>query len=321
MDRYLPVIYGEPTDRPDDQESVETSRHIAGVLERLGYISEPIAVGLDLRLFEKIAAQNPVCVFNLVDSIGGDGRIGHIACAALEHYGLPFTGSGTAAYYQSTSKLLTKAVFGAAGLPTTEHWLHDAPGDCLVIVKSVYEHASYGMDQGSIVPGRKARAEIAAREEKFGGTFFCEEYIEGREFNVSVLEGETGPKVLPIPEISFDTLPEGLLPIVDYAAKWDPSHPAYHNTPRQFGLEESEPELATRLAKLTRATWDAAGLMGYARVDFRVGEDDGVYILEFNANPCLAPDAGFAAALKAAGMTYDEGIAAIVAAAMRKRRR
>jgi D-alanine-D-alanine ligase len=103
---------------------------------------------------------------------------------------------------------------------------------------------------------------------------------------------------------------------VDYGAKWDPASTAYHATPRRFGIERTDPELAAELGALSRATWQAFELTGYARVDFRVSRSGAPTVLEVNANPCLAPDAGFAAASAEAGLAYDEVIDTIVRAAL-----
>ncbi len=294
------------------------AQSVATALEALGHETELVVVGFDLTVIERLKDRSPFVVFNLVDSIHGDCRLGHLACAALEHLGVPFTGAGATAYIQSTSKLLTKTLLQASGLPTPRFWHGDAPAGVRTIVKSVYEHASYGMDQGSVVDGGEASAERQRRQVTFGGTFFCEEYIDGREFNVSLVEIDGSPHVLPIPEIDFTGLPNGTLPIVDYAAKWDPEDPAYHLTPRQFGLEGTDPALAAKLTDLSLACWNASGLRGYARVDFRVDAAGNPFILEFNANPCISRDAGFAAALAASGYSYDQGVGLIVDAALQR---
>ena len=52
------------------------------------------------------------------------------------------------------------------------------------------------------------------------------------------------------------------------------------------------------------------------RVDFRVDSANQPWILEINTNPCISPDAGFAAALEYAGIAYQEGIQAILDAAI-----
>ncbi|MFH2099767.1 MAG: D-alanine--D-alanine ligase, partial [Pseudomonadota bacterium] len=49
------------------------------------------------------------------------------------------------------------------------------------------------------------------------------------------------------------------------------------------------------------------------RVDFRVDPDGNPFILEVNANPCLSPDAGFAAAVDRAGMPFDRAVERILA--------
>ncbi|WP_428409771.1 D-alanine--D-alanine ligase family protein [Hyphococcus sp.] len=318
MPGFIPVIHGRAVaDRPDEADTLANAQVIAHALERLGYVSDIIEIDLDLTAVEKLANRRPRAAFNLVEGIRGDGALGHVVCAAMDHFGVPYTGAKTEAYLVSSSKLLSKAALLAAGLPSPKHWLREAPaGEGKVIVKSVSEHASFGMDQKSIVESGLAAAEIAAREEKFGGKFFAEQYIPGREFNIAVLETNDGPRVLPMAEMAFDGLPPGVAPIIDYAAKWDEESPSYHLMTRRFGIEEQEPQLAAKLRALTLDCWHAGGLSGYARVDFRVDERGEPYILEFNANPCLAPDAGFAAALDRASMAYEEGVSAIVNAAL-----
>lgn len=201
-----------------------------------------------------------------------------------------------------------------AGLPVADDWRADLALDGLFIVKSEDEHASYGMDGGSIVTSDRVAAEIKAREQRFGGRFFAERYIEGREFNIALLERGHSLAVLPVPEIRFDGLPEGRPHIVDYAAKWQEDSPAPHDTPRRFGLETTEPALADRLSALARDCWHLFGLRGYARVDFRVDQAGEPFILEVNNNPCLSPDAGFQAAAAEAGIDYDALIEAIIEA-------
>jgi D-alanine-D-alanine ligase len=58
--------------------------------------------------------------------------------------------------------------------------------------------------------------------------------------------------------------------------------------------------------------WKHFGLAGYARVDFRVDEAGTPFVLEINTNPCIAPDAGFAAALSRAGISFEDAVQAIL---------
>ena len=83
------------------------------------------------------------------------------------------------------------------------------------------------------------------------------------------------------------------------------------------GWRQTEPALAAQLEKLAKSCWDLFNLAGYARVDFRVDADGKPTILEVNVNPCLNPDAGFAAAAAAAGLSYRDLIGRIIDAAPR----
>jgi D-alanine-D-alanine ligase len=66
------------------------------------------------------------------------------------------------------------------------------------------------------------------------------------------------------------------------------------------------------LARIALECWRAFELQGYARVDFRVDRDGRPWVLEVNANPCLSPDAGFAAAAERGGIAYSQMIARII---------
>jgi len=321
MGGYIPVIHGSPADRPDEDDTLRNAGIISRALCARGYDSDILEIDFDLTIIEKLAQKKPLAVFNLVEAIRGNGAHGHIVCAAMDHFGLAYTGAGATAYFQSCSKVLSKQVLQAGGLLAPHCWMGQAPpaGAGRVIIKSVSEHASFGMDQQSVIDASQAADEIARREQKFGGRFFAEEYVHGREFNIAVLETADGLRVLPMAEMTFDALPEGVLPIVDYAAKWDENSPSYHLTRRRFGVEQDEPALARRLQMMTLDCWRAADLAGYARVDFRVDDKGAPFILEFNTNPCLAPEAGFAAALREAGLSFEDGVEAIVLAALRRR--
>jgi D-alanine-D-alanine ligase len=167
-----------------------------------------------------------------------------------------------------------------------------------------------------VVKGAEVARAIEERATRFGTAHFAEAYIEGREFNLALLETRGRARVLPIAEIVFDGWGEGPR-IVGYDAKWTPGSEAYTGTPRRFGLERSEPALAAKLETLALACWDLFNLTGYARVDFRVGAAGEPWILEVNVNPCLNPDAGYAAAAAEAGLSYPDLIGKIIDAAPR----
>jgi D-alanine-D-alanine ligase len=173
-----------------------------------------------------------------------------------------------------------------------------------------------------VVQASSARAlalALDARARALGLELFAEPYVEGREFNLSLLAKRGGVEALPAAEIRFQDFPPGKPRLVGYAAKWQPESFEYRSTPRTFDLPREDAPLVRELGRLAQLAWSALGLAGWARVDFRVDAQRCPWILEVNANPCLSPDAGFCAALDRAGVTFAAAIERIAAAALAER--
>ena len=314
---FIPVLHAATDSRPDEIDTLIAANAVANGLASLGYAAETIALDLDLRPIEALKERRPLVVFNLVDAMRGDGRLAPMVPALLDTLKLAYTGAPTAAWFNTLSKLATKLKLEHAGLPTPA-WSADGNGldpDRRVIVKPVWEHGSLGIDAGSVVRGGGAARTIAERNARWGTEHFAEAFVQGREFNVALLESAGGVEVLPVAEILFEGFAGSSPQIVGYDAKWAPESAAYRGTPRRFGLEREEPLLAAELKRLALAAWGLFELSGYARVDFRVDGTGRPFILEVNVNPCLSPDAGFAAAASEAGLAYPDLVGRIVDAA------
>ncbi|WP_264210745.1 D-alanine--D-alanine ligase family protein [Leisingera thetidis] len=309
------VMHGASGDDPDERDTRDTAEAIRAALSRRGFDARLAHVSGRPSTLPWAVGDRPGLVFNMVEAIDRDMQRAAEVLPLLEEDGIPYTGCSSAAQLAALSKTAQKRLMARHGLPTPA-WPQSGPALAKldrVIVKSVTEHASLGIDPQSVVPGARAVKEIARREARFGGRFFAEEYIPGREFNLSLLEFGEDVKVLPPAEILFQDFTPDAPRIVDYAAKWDETAHSYHHTPRQFTFPNSDNALLGLLADLARRTWEVFGLSGYARVDFRVDAGGRPWILEVNTNPCLAPDAGFAAAAEQTGMGYDALIAHLAA--------
>jgi D-alanine-D-alanine ligase len=309
---------------PEALDTLVQATSVRAALEALGFTSESCAVSADLEaLGRRLAERRPSVVFNLVESLAGTDA-GMIAVPALlDGLGIPYTGSPAAACAVVNDKPAAKHLLRGLGLPTPP-WFTDTadltagfePGR--YVVKACFEHASVGFDEDGLLHWEQLEAAqhaYAERRRLLGRPCFAEAYIEGREFNVSLLADRNGVEVLPPAEIDFSAYPAAKPRVVGYRAKWIADSFEYRNTPRSFDFARSDAPLLTTLEQLARTAFELLGLRGYARVDFRVDER-GPWILELNANPCLSPDAGFAAALARAGIDYKTAIGRIVATAL-----
>jgi len=313
------ILYGALAEDapPDEQDVLIEVEAVEAALKRLGYAVATLSVSLNLDLARaRLQEQRPAFVFNLVESLDGRGRFCPVGAALVEETKLPYTGASSSALFMSSSKLLAKRLLRLCGIETPD-WRADAiasesaAGDRWII-KSVWEHASIGIDDQSVVDTRYVTEMLAARRKRLGGEWFAERFVEGREFNIALIENTNGLQVLPPAEIKFEDFPSHKPRIVGYAAKWQPDSFEGVHTPRTFNFGEHDYSLLERLGEIARRCWSLFECRGYARVDFRVDEAGRPWVLEVNANPCLAPDAGFAAAGSQAGFSYDEVIERIV---------
>lgn len=309
----------------DERDVLDQAVAIRDALAGRGYDVSVLPCTADLgNVRRKLELLAPAAVFNLVETLEGSGRLIHLAPALWEVAGIPFTGSSSEALYLTTHKLLAKERMLAAGLPVPE-WIEGGEGNAQRatlnaerstqeadwIVKSVWEHASVGLSDASVLRGLSAE-DVA---ERVPAGAFAERFIDGREFNLALLAGPDGPEVLPSAEIVFEGFPAGKPKIVGYQAKWDEASFEYMHTVRRFADVPADRPLLAELRRLALRCWDVFALGGYARVDFRVDAAGRPWILEVNANPCLSPDSGFAATLAQAGLPYADAVERIVRAA------
>jgi len=322
------VLHNAVSEAPtaDERDVLVQVEVVAAALAALGHEVRRLPCSLDLATAKRqLTEQRPEVVFNLVEALDGSDRLVALAPSLLDALGLPSTGSSAEALFLTGSKLLAKERLGAAGLPTPA-WAvpRRQPGSHSdlsppYIVKAVWEHASFGLGDEAVVRAGDAggvQQQLSERGGRWGRPCFAEQYVEGREFNLSLLAGPNGPEVLPPAEIDFSAFPAGKPHLVGYRAKWDDSSFEFHHTPRRFDFPPDDAPLLARLEALTRDCWELFALGGYARVDFRVDEQGRPWVLEINANCCLSPDAGFAAALDRAGIPFNEAVRRILADAL-----
>jgi len=262
-----------------------------------------------------LASNNPDFVFNLVESINNRGELCYFIPALLNMHSIPYSGSPLEAMFITTSKVLTKKTLKKAGINNPQGYSPSEYSKLIpgrrYIIKPVWEDGSLGITGDSVFtyqPGYESRLK------NYSDThWFIEEYIEGREFNISLIYSEKGPEVLPPAEIIFHNYTGDKPRIVDFKAKWEAGSFEYENTIRDFPGDDLNPVLKERITSTALQCWNEFGLKGYARVDMRIDSNDTPYIIEVNANPCLSPDGGVVAATIAAELPFTDVLQRIIA--------
>lgn len=304
----------------------------SGVLQEVEAVAESLArLGVDFRrvgvrtLLDIPASLSfrGTLVFNLVESLQGapaDVNGVPVVCSSL---GTECTGGATPCLDLCQDKARARAVLADAGVPTPFAAflpVGTLPPDTglpagRLIVKPVRADAGEGIDDSSVLAATDTAgiaAAVARVHREMRQAVLLEQYIDGREFNVSILERNGKPEVLPLAEIEFCSFPPGKPRIVGYAAKWLTDSFEYIHTKRVVPARISE-ELAIAIRRVALAAWYALDCRDYVRVDIRVDPNGTPLVLEVNPNPDISPDAGFAAALAAAGLSYDDFVGTVLA--------
>jgi D-alanine-D-alanine ligase len=318
------LAHGDPLDLIAVQGVVGCARAVAQALRERGHAVEIMALGPEPRQVAR-SVEGLACdlVFNLVEAIGGDARREPAFAWLCELAGLRYTGSPPRAMTLCLEKPLTQALLAARGIPVPRNVLL-ARGDELLgglsfpaIVKPSREDASHGIASESVVPDEDAlRARARYVIDHYAQPALAEEFIEGREINVALLETPRGLEVLPLSEIDYTGFPPDMPHIVSYAGKWIETSRDWAVTivvaARDLTLEQR-----ARIEAVARAAFEVLGLSGYGRVDVRLDRSGHPFVIDVNANPDISPDAGFALAAARAGYTYADVVAWIAESALR----
>jgi D-alanine-D-alanine ligase len=227
-------ISENPTE--DEMDVLSQAAEVEAALSDLGYRSSREFMDLNLEITKQnILHHSPDLVFNLVETIDQRGDLIYLAPALLGSMRIPYTGCTLDGMFLTSNKILTKKLLVHNNVRTPEWFESTGPVNLnpskTYIAKPLWEDASVGITDSSVFQGSDAEVLSQVRE-RWGKGFFVEEFIDGREFNISVLGGEKGPQVMPIAEIVFHEFPAGKPKIVGYAAKWDQGTFEYTNTLR-----------------------------------------------------------------------------------------
>ncbi len=323
------IVYNQP----------ETSRYdlagetaaVVGVLEavkavhrsllELGkeVIEVPLLPSID-QARRKLETLSVSLIFNLFEGFCGLPETEALVPVIAEVSGRRYTGCPGAALRLALDKAKTKSVLVGSGLPTPRFQvLTPASGNRFrlrfpCIVKPVAEDASHGLSEASVVRDVAAlKKQIKAVSEGYGGEALVEEFIEGREFNATVLGGRE-PYPLPPSEIVY-SLPASMPRILSFAAKWEPETVYYRGT-RAVCPADIDAGTRAQIVKIARTAFKLIGCRGYARVDMRLDSEGKLNVLEVNPNPDISPDTGAARQASAAGLTYNQFIEKIVLLAL-----
>jgi D-alanine-D-alanine ligase len=316
------------TDSEEEAEfdTAETVQAIADGLRAGGHEVETIEVtGPASHLAARIESFGPDLIFNTAEGRRGRTREAFYP-AFFEELGFPYTGSDAYVLTVTLDKWLTKLVLGQRGIDTPrarlvtpeEYRRLKDPGSLglafPVIVKPNYEGSSKGIGDDAVARDPKALGELLPRALKaYPNGVLVEEFIAGTDVTVPFLEGRGDEGVLLPVDYLVDPSAKSRFNLYDYRLKSAEASKVSTRCPPELPRD-----VISRLQALSKAATRALGIRDVGRVDFRLGEDGRIYLLEVNALPSLEHGSSLFAASGREALTYDETIQSIVESAARR---
>ncbi len=298
-------------------------RRMARTMRRLGHEVTVVPLAGDLNFLQrKLSRIRPHVVFNQYDDVVHGALYEMRVAAFIRMLGYPMTGSpalglGLSRYKHMALSLLKGAEIPIPPMTTLVERVSEVNGNKWhypLIVHPGQEHAGIGLDRDSVVHTKTAlRQKVKEIIYAYKQPALVQRFLPGREFNVGILGGRK-LTLMPLAEVDYSRLPEGIPPIMSYAAKWIETSVEFKRT-EVICPAEVDTDLAFLIGRTAVKAFRAVGGWGYGRVDIRLDEDNLPRVLEVNCNPCLDEGIGLARSAEVAGMGYPDLLQSVIKAA------
>ncbi len=326
----IAVLFSLPTKRATeskfiatDDDTVESAHEVEEALKEKGADAFLVAVAED-SIEKTIMGIQADCIVNIIDWTGLDLPLSIEAMDVLVQTGIPFTGASRDAFARGADKVLMKQTMGAHQLPTPKWQLFEIGNELVrndfsypCIVKLAKEHCSVGLGSGSIVNNAEELI-VKVREQLITYTqpIIAEEFLSGREFQITLYEDITGLIMLPPAEVTYKV--QGTQAMLSYESRWNEDHPDFHTS--GMALAKLTKEQLNDFEKICKVAFTAFQFDDFTRIDARFNDKDQLLILEANANPGLSdhPLYGMTVSYMAVGMTFADFVWKIVQSCMRR---
>jgi D-alanine-D-alanine ligase len=322
------VLFDTAGTPPEDQdftqdmktESWKAERHVIKALRDLGHEVRLLGIYDDITLVSReIETHRPDIVFNMTEHFNGEPMFDRNIVGLLELHQLAYTGTPPMGLMLCKNKGISKKVLTYHRIRTPAFKVYhrgervSAPKRLKypILVKPLREEASYGISQNSLVDNDKDFIErIRFVHESMEQDVIAEEFVEGREFYVSLL-GNHRLQVFPIRELVFRQMPKDAAKIATFKVKWDEKYRKKYGIQNRFAPNLSD-EVRQKIERVCKKVYRHLYMRGYGRIDLRLTPENDVVVIEANPNPFIAKDEDFAMSAEKTGMTYPQLIQRIL---------
>ncbi len=278
------------------------------------------------KVFSDLRNSDVDMVFNVCERINNSSLLEPHAAAILDTLQIPYTGSNPFTLSLCIDKIRVKKLLAYHDIPTPQwdyaYTMDDDIDEDLkypLIVKPGNTDNSIGITNESVVVNkRELKKQLEKIILKLGRPALIEEYIEGDEYDVSILgSDETDLKILPLSRSIFDKMPRGYWHIYPFDAKWKEKS-AYKKIQTQRPPKNISKRLESLISEIALDTYNILDCHDYGRVEIRVDKNDNPYVLELNPNPSININDCVPAVAELTGLNYGDFLEEIISMAIKR---
>lgn len=312
-------VHSDAPDAEAELDHITTVEAMQAALTAGGY--EAVLLEADQHLTERLGIEKPDIVFNIAEGLNGRGREAQVP-AMLSFLSIPYTGSDETTLCVALDKMLTKQILSVHHVRTPHAVVaingklpHGKALNYPVIVKPNCEGSSKGISDVSIASSKEELQALLKRANAlYHEDMLVEEYIEGREFTVGILGNGPDAKVFPPMEILYKMPTQGDFHVYSYNVKQDYEKYVSYECPAKL-----TPKQMDEMVKTARKVFVTLGCRDFTRVDFRMDKDGGIYFIEVNPLPGLAPHySDYPMLAEFSGVPYETLVQGVLKAALKR---
>jgi D-alanine-D-alanine ligase len=292
----------------DQQECIFSAHWLSTSLTDIGHpVHEVCVQSPELSTVLEGYGPDEFVIFNWCEELPGVSRSESRVAQILEELGYTFTGSGSRTLTISQDKAWVKRILQNSKVPIPAWKVISSTQEIdwssfPAIVKLAYEHCSYGITRESVV---QSEAELNRRIQyvldELHQPALVEEFIDGREFHVSVI-GNDSLAILPPAEIDYSAFPDIHDRICTFESNFDKDSLAYKLTQPKVPAVITEEQLRN-IEGIAMDAYQVTKCRDYARMDMRM-RGDSIYLLDVNPNPDISSDTSIALGAELVGLDY-----------------
>jgi len=319
-------LYGENAG-PVEIELMSVGKIIEETLRERGYKVMFFDFNNLQKTFVDLKTSNVDLIFNVCERINESSLLEPHVTSILDSLQIPYTGSNPFTLGLCIDKIRVKKLLSFHNIPTPKwDYMYSMDDDLRddfkypLIVKPANTDNSIGITNDSVVTNKQdLQRQLKKIILDIGRPALIEEYIEGDEYDVSILGSEEDDlRVLPLSRSIFDKMPDGYWHIYPFESKFANDQTYKNGITVQRPPKNISVKLANLVSEIALDTYNILDCHDYGRVEIRVDKNNNPYVLELNPNPSIYITDCVPQVAKLVGMNYGDFLEEIIRMAIKR---